>query len=46
MYMFLSNIVIAVFCIIIINIFMKDSTHDLKIQFGKFKFSIKNHDKE
>lgn len=46
MYMFLSVVVVAVFCTIIIKMFIKDNKHDLKIQAGKFKFSIKKHDKE
>jgi hypothetical protein len=46
MYMFLSVLVIAIFCMITIKMFMKDSNHDLKIQAGKFKFSIKKHDNE
>lgn len=46
MYIFLSVIVIAVFCTIIIKIFMKDDEHDLEIKAGKFEFSIKKHDKE
>lgn len=46
MYLFLSVIIIAVFCVICIKMFMKDHEHDLEIQAGKFKFSIKKHDKE
>lgn len=46
MYIFLSVVVMAVFCIIIVKIFIKDNKHDLDIQAGKFKFSIKKHDKE
>lgn len=46
MYIFLSVVVMAVFCIIIVKIFIKDNKHDLNIQAGKFKFSIKKHDKE
>lgn len=46
--MYAISIVIAIliFCIIIIRMFMKDSKHDLEINFGKFKFSMKKHDKE
>lgn len=46
MYVFLSVATIAIFCTIIIKMFIQDSKHDLKIQAGKFKFSIKKHDKE
>lgn len=45
MYIFLSIVVILFFCTIIISMFMKDNKHDLEINFGKFKFSIKKHDK-
>lgn len=46
MYLILSIIIISMFCTIIIKIFMKDNKHDLEIQIGKFKFSMKKHDKE
>jgi len=46
MYTFLSVIVNEIFCIIIIKMFMKDNKHDWEIQAGKFKFSIKQHDRE
>lgn len=45
MYIFLSIIIISIFCTITIKIFMKDSKHDLEIQIGKFKFSMKKHEK-
>ena len=31
---------------LISKIFMKDNKHDMEIQVGKFRFSIKKHDKE
>lgn len=46
MYLFLSIIIIFMFCTIITKMFMKDNKHDLEIQIGKFKFSMKKHDKE
>lgn len=46
MYIFLSLLVLCVFLIIIIKMFMQDKYHDLEIVFGKYKFSMKKHDKE
>lgn len=46
MYVFLSVLVISIFCTIIIKIFTKDNKHDLEINFGSFKFLMKKHDKE
>lgn len=46
MYVFLLILLISIFCTIIIKMFMKDNKHDLEIQIGKFKFSMKKHDKE
>lgn len=37
-------IVIAICCVITILVFTKDSKHDLEIQAGKFRLSIKKHD--
>lgn len=45
MYLFLSIIIISMFCTIIIKMFMKDNKHDLEIQIGIFKFSMKKHEK-
>lgn len=39
-------IVISICCIIVIKIFSKDSKHDLEIRAGKFRLSIKKHDKK
>ena len=46
MYIFLTVLIVSVCCVISIKIFMKDSKHDMEIQVGKFRFSIKKHDKE
>ena len=39
-------IVISLCCLLAIKIFTKDSKHDLEIQAGKFRLSIKKHDKK
>lgn len=36
-------IVISISCIITIKIFTKDGKHDLEIQVGTFRLSIKKH---
>lgn len=46
MYVFLTIVAICVFFAIIVRMFMKDKIHDLEIQIGKNKFSMKKHDKE
>lgn len=46
MYIFLLVMTISVSCMIIIRMFMKDNEHDLEIKAGRFKLSIKKHDKE
>lgn len=46
MYIFLSIIVVSIFCAVIIKIFTKDNKHDLNIKFGGFEFSMIKHDKE
>ncbi len=40
----IAIIVISIYCIIMVKIFTKDNKHDLEIQAGKFRFSIKKHD--
>ena len=45
MYLFLSIIIISMFCTITVKIFTKDNRHDLEIQIRKFKFSMKKHEK-
>ncbi len=45
MYALLSIVIIAVCCVMIIRFFINDNKHDLEIQAGKFKISIKKHDK-
>ncbi|MFG6368959.1 MAG: hypothetical protein K1W16_11130 [Lachnospiraceae bacterium] len=40
----IAIIVISICCIIMVKIFTKDNKHDLEIQAGKFRFSIKKHD--
>lgn len=42
--MIIAITIIAVFCIVTIKLFTKDNKHDLEIQAGKFKFTIKKHD--
>lgn len=37
--------IIAICCVVTIRFFINDNKHDLEIQAGKFKFSIKKHDK-
>lgn len=37
---------LSVTCVIITKTFMNDNTHDFELLIGKFKFSIKKHDKE
>lgn len=37
-------IVIAISSVILVKVFTKDSKHDLEIQAGKFRLSIKKHD--
>ena len=37
---------ISICCITVIKIFSKDSKHDLEIQAGKFRLSIKKHDRK
>lgn len=51
MFIFLSVVVITIFCVVVIGMFKKDKDDDLifEVQAGKaskFKFSIKKHDKE
>ena len=47
MYLFLTVIVVAIFCTMIVIVFVKDNKHDLLIQVGKkFRLSIKIHDEE
>ena len=43
MYLLIAIIVISISCILSIKIFMKDNVHDVEIEAGKFKFSIKKH---
>lgn len=45
MYMFLSIVVLCVFCIMIIKIFTKDNKHDLVIKIGFLSFHMIKHDK-
>lgn len=45
MYALLTIVIIAICCVVIIRFFISDNKHDLEIQAGKFKFSIKKHDK-
>lgn len=40
----IAVIVISICCVITIKIFTKDGKHDLEIQAGKFRFSIKKHE--
>lgn len=40
----ITVIVIAISSIMLVKIFTKDSKHDLEIQAGKFRLSIKKHD--
>lgn len=37
-------IVISICCVIAIKIFTADNTHDLEVQAGKFRLTIKKHD--
>ena len=46
MYVLMTVLVVSVCCVVSIKIFMKDTKHDMEIQMGKFRFSIKKHDKE
>lgn len=46
MYVFLTVVAICIFFAIVIKMFIKDSKHDLVIEIGKNKFSMKKHDKE
>lgn len=45
MYVFLTILVICLFFAIIVKMFIKDNNHDLEIQIGKHKFSMKKHDR-
>ena len=40
----IAVIVISICCVITIKIFTKDGKHDLEIQAGKFRLSIKKHE--
>lgn len=40
----ITVIVITISSIILVKVFTKDSKHDLEIQAGKFRLSIKKHD--
>ena len=46
MYFCMTVLIVSICCVIAIKIFMKDNKHDMEIQVGKFRFSIKKHDKE
>lgn len=46
MYIFLSIVVVSIYCTVIIKIFTKDNKHDLNIKIGGFMFSMIKHDKE
>lgn len=37
-------VVVALSCVITVKAFTKDNKHDLEIQAGKFRLSIKKHD--
>ena len=37
-------VVIPICCVIAIKVFTKDSKHDLEIQAGNFRLSIKKHE--
>ena len=40
----IATVVISISCVLTIKVFTKDSKHDLEIQAGKFRLSIKKHD--
>ena len=42
--MIIAITIVAIFCVVTIRIFTKDNKHDLEIQVGNFKFTIKKHD--
>ena len=39
----ITVIVIAISSVVLVKVFTKDSIHDLEIQAGKFRLSIKKH---
>lgn len=41
----ITVVVVSICCIVTVKIFTKDSRHDLEIQVGRFRFSIKKHDR-
>ena len=44
MYAMIAIGIVAICCVIAIKIFIKDNKHDVEINAGKFRFSIKKHD--
>lgn len=45
MYTLIAITILVICCVVIIKLFINDDKHDLEIYIGKFKFSIKKHDK-
>lgn len=40
----LSILIVCISCVIVIRSFMKDTSHDLSIKWGRFEFLIHKHD--